>query len=56
MKFRSTFGALDWGNAGGGWGNPTPDYFLWAWWYGGSWEDANWLAGQWANCAPEYLQ
>ncbi len=49
MKFRSTFGPLNWTP-----GQSPPDTFQWAWWYGGSWEDPTWIAAQLANAAPEY--
>ena len=54
MKLRATYGSMNWGDLGGVWGAATPDEFLWAWWYGGGWEDGNCLRNMWNNAAPEY--
>lgn len=54
MRLVQTLGGMDWGNLGNYWGEPTPDRYLWAWWWGGAWEESDWLRNQWANHAPEY--
>ncbi len=50
MRLKATLGGLNWGT------NTPPDSFMWAWWYGGDWEDSNWLQNQANNLAAEYQQ
>lgn len=48
MRLASTFANLNWG------ANTPPETWLWAWWYGGGWEDSGCLQNMWNNHAPEY--